>query len=325
MKQLTEKALARRLKQAKRILLLTHQNPDGDTIGSAYALAYALADCDCDVTLVNGDKLPQNIAFLCDAALPLRTYEEIAGQSFDLTVSIDVADPKLMGDAFAQSGRSVDCKIDHHAMGKDFAPIGLVDADAAACGEIIYRIVKKLGKLNPKSANALYAAISSDTGGFRYQNTTPQTHKIAADLIAAGSTHAEIDHALYESHTHKELAVMRYCWEHLRFFHDGKLALLAVTNEEKAANDFCDTDLAILNALPRTVCGVEMSAVLKQSTAHPENYRLSLRTGQSVPANEICAKFGGGGHLRAAGATIPAVSAEDAVQKVLSASEEFFR
>ncbi len=323
MKQLTEKAIARRLKQAKRILLLTHQNPDGDTVGSAYALAYALADK--DVTLVNGDKLPQNIAFLQDAELPLRTYEEIADKTFDLTVSIDVADEKLMGDAFAQSGRRVDCKIDHHEMSKDFAPVGLVDANAAACGEVIYRIVKKLGKMNEKIANALYAAISSDTGGFRYQNTTSQTHKIAADLIACGSNHAEIDHALYESHTHKELAVMRFCWEHLRFFHDGKLALLAITNEEKAANDFSDTDLAILNALPRTVSGVEMSAVLKQSTAHPENYRLSLRTGQSVPANEICAKFAGGGHLRAAGATVPALSAEDAVQKVLAASEEFFQ
>jgi phosphoesterase RecJ-like protein len=323
MKQLSERSLARRLKRAHSILLLTHQNPDGDTLGSAYGLAYALPHA-C-VTIVNGDKVAENIAFLCDQDLPLHRYEEIAGKHFDLIVSIDVADPKLLGDAFAQSGLQVDYKIDHHAMGKEFAPSGLVDPTAAACGEIIYRIIKRLGRVSKKSANALYAAISSDTGGFRYENTTKTTHRIVADLIEAGCDHAQINHNLYESHSQKEIAVMRYCWENLQFFCDGKIAVLTITNAQKEQNGFEDSDLAILNSLPRTVAGVELSVVLKQSTNHPENYRASLRSGTRVRANEICAKFGGGGHLRAAGATISAPSPEAARDLLLQAAEEFFQ
>ncbi len=320
MEHLTEAQVAQRLQTAQKLLFLTHQNPDGDTLGSAYGLAHALPDK--QITIVNGDKVPQNISFLCDDALPLSTYEEISGKDFDLTVSIDVADTKLLGDAFAQSGLSIDLKIDHHGMGKDFAPWALVDPTAAACGEIIYRIVCALGKMNRKVADCLYAAISSDTGGFRYENTTAQTHRIAADLIEAGCDHSGIDHQLYESNTHKELAAMRFCWENLEFYQDGKIAVLTMTNAQKAQLGLEDPDLGILNSLPRTVAGVELSIVLKQSTKHPENYRASLRAGDAFRANEICAKFGGGGHLRAAGATIPAQSAQIAKELLLQAVEE---
>ncbi len=323
MEKICEKGLAKALKNAKRLLFLTHQNPDGDTLGSAYGLAYALPHA--KVTIVNGDQVPENIAFLCDDAFPLCTYADIAGQSFDLVVSIDVADPKLLGDAFAQNPLEIDYKIDHHAMGKEFAKAELVDPTAAACGEIIYRIVKELGPLTQKSANALYAAISSDTGGFRYENTTAFTHRIVADLIEASCDHAQIDHCLYESHSQTEIAVMRYCWEQLQFFQNGAVAVLTITNAQKAQYGFSDHDLAILNSLPRTVSGVELGIVLKQSTNHPENYRVSLRSGTRVRANEICAKFGGGGHLRAAGATISAFSPESARDLVLQACEEFFQ
>ncbi len=319
MEHLTDIQVAQRLQTAQKLLFLTHQNPDGDTLGSAYGLAHALPDK--EITIVNGDKVPPHITFLCDDAFPLATYEEIAGKDFDLIVSIDVADTKLLGDAFAQSGIAIELKIDHHAMGKDFAPCALVDPSAAACGEIIYRIVRALDGMNRKTADYLYAAISSDSGGFRYENTTAQTHRIAADLIEAGCDYAKIDHLLYESNSKKDLIAMRFCWENLEFYQDGRIAVLTMTNAQKAQLGLEDPDLGILNSLPRTVAGVELSIVLKQSTKHPENYRASLRAGEMFCANEICAKFGGGGHLRAAGATIPAPSAQAAKELLLQAVE----
>ena len=216
----------------------------------------------------------------------------------------------------------IDLKIDHHEMGKDFAAKLLVDPTAAACAEIVYEIVCALGSMNPKTADCLYAAISSDTGGFRYQNTTPRTHEIAAALIRAGCRHSEIDHQLFESHTHAEIKAMRLVWENVRFLREGKLAMVTVTNEQKQKEGLSDPDTGIMNSLPREIAGVELGVVLKQSTKHPEDYKLSLRSCDSVNANEICALLGGGGHARAAGATVRAASLQEAEAKVLWAIGE---
>ena len=297
---------------------MTHSRPDGDTLGSAYGLAYALPDK--EITIVNDDTPGERLDFVCEGDYPLTPFPKVQGE-FDLIVTIDVADTKLLGDYVTRLSR-IDLKIDHHAMGKDFAAKQLVDPTAAACGEIVYEIVTQLGTMNEKTADCLYAAISSDTGSFRYQNTTPRTHEIAADLIRVGCHHSEIDHQLFESHSPAEIKAMRLVWEKVQLLRDGKLAVVAITNEDKQKEGISDPDTGIMNSMPREIMGVELGVVLKQSSKHPEEYKVSLRSCDRVNANEICALLGGGGHARAAGASVHAQSVEDATAQVLAAINE---
>lgn len=311
--------IAARLRAAERILLLTHVSPDGDTLGSAYGLAHALPDKQVDI--VCDDTVGEWISFLCEPSLPLR-YHEVDASSYDLVVSIDVADFTRLGEGAQGLLREVDIKIDHHATGKPFARQELVVPDAAACAEIIYEIVCALGTLNVACANALYAAISSDTGGFRYESTTERTHHIAAALIAAGADHTDVNHRLFESRTRGEVAAIRFFWSNVRFYLDGRVAAVTLTNADKAQYGIPEADVGVMASLSREIAGVELGIIVKQGSRHGEQYKISLRSGKSVAANEICAHFGGGGHLRAAGATVTADSAEAVLALVLEKAKE---
>ncbi len=311
--------VAARLRAAERILLLTHVSPDGDTLGSAYGLAHALPDKQVDI--VCDDTVGEWISFVCVPSLPLR-YHEVNAQDYDLIVSIDVADFARLGDGAQSLSREVDIKIDHHETGKPFGHGELVVPDAAACAEIVYDVVGALGTMNVACANALYAAISSDTGGFRYESTTERTHHIAAALIAAGCDHADINHRLFESRTRGEVAAIRFFWANLRFYFDGRVAALTLENADKQAYGIPEEDIGVLASLSREIAGVELGIIVKQGARHPEQYKISLRSGRSVAANEICAHFGGGGHLRAAGATVAAESAEAVLALVLEKAKE---
>ncbi len=310
---------AQRLRQAQRIALLCHISPDGDTLGSAYGLAHALPHAQVDI--VCDDTVADWIAFVCEGNLP-KSYAEVAESSYDLIVSIDVADNARLGEGAGEWAQSVDIKIDHHSIGKSFAPQELVETQAAACAEIIYRIVQELGTMNVRTANALYAAISSDTGGFRFENTTAQTHLTAAALISAGANHADIDHRLFESRTAGEVAAIKWFWSHLQMHYDGRVAAVALSNEDKDAYGIPEQDISVLASMTRELAGVVLGVVVKQSRRHPEQYKISLRSGVGVAANQICAHFGGGGHLRAAGATLTAQSAQQALQMVLDCAKE---
>ncbi len=318
MKAISTVAASMLLQQANRLLFLTHSRPDGDTLGSAYGLAHALPGK--EITIVNDDTPGERLEFLCEG-FPLTPYAKVQGD-FDLIVAIDVADEALLGEYRTKLPRQIDLKIDHHAMGKDYAVHGVVDCSAAACGEIIYEIVCHLGKLDLPCANCLYGAISSDTGSFRYSNTTPRTHQIVADLLRVGCNHADIDHRLYESHTRQEVKAMKLAWENLTFLREGKIAVVTVSNAQKEAEGLNDADLGVINSMPREISGVELGIVIKQSKKHPEEFKVSLRSNETVHANEICARFGGGGHARAAGGSVCASSVEEALGKVMGAVED---
>jgi len=317
--KVTAAQIAARLRAAERILLLTHVSPDGDTLGSAYGLKHALPDRHVDI--VCDDTVGEWISFVCVPSLPLRYYE-VNAQDYDLVVSIDVAEFARLGEGAQSLGREVDIKIDHHETGKPFSKEELVVPDAAACAEIIYDIVCELGTMNPLCATALYAALSSDTGGFRYESTTEGTHHIAAALIAAGCDHADIDHRLFESRTRGEVAAIRFFWANLQFYLDGRVAAVLLTNADKERYGIPEEDIGVLASMTREIAGVELGIVIKQGARHGEQYKISLRSGKSVASNVICAHFGGGGHLRAAGATVTADSAEDVLALVLEQAKE---
>ena len=307
--------IAARLRASERILLLTHVSPDGDTLGSAYGLKHALPDQQVDI--VCDDTVGEWISFLCVPSLPLR-YHEVNAQDYDLVVSIDVAEFARLGEGAQSLGREVDIKIDHHETGKPFSKEELVLPDAAACAEIIYDIVCALGTMNPLCATALYAALSSDTGGFRYSNTTKGTHDRAAALVEMGIDVAELSYRLFEAKSLAQLRAEHAGFEAMHLYESGKIAIITVPYDTMQALELRPEHVGTLVDIARSVAGVEVAVAIRQTTAEPV-FRVSMRANIDFDVSAVAAGFGGGGHRRAAGATVQAADAVQAEAKVLEA------
>lgn len=285
-------ALSRLLK-ADRVLLICHKNPDGDTIGSAAALYHALK------------ALGKTAAVLCSDPIPARySYMELASYTGQFTpgytVAVDVAGIQLFGDAVAEYTREINLCIDHHPSNPGYARSMLLDADAAATAEIIYEMLAAAGiEITPILADCLYTGISTDTGCFKFSNTTARTHEIAAKLIGAGAHTVLLNEILFESKSRGRLAIERMALESLEYSFDGRCAMIFLTKEQVAQAGAETTDIEGITSLPRNIEGVEVGITVRQQPTG--SYKVSVRTTPNVDAAAICAHLGGGGHRQAAG------------------------
>lgn len=322
--------IALRIRRAGVIRIVTHRRPDGDAIGSAFGLAMAIEAVfpEKEVFVFCADPIPPRLRFL----VPGRDF--LTGEALltaclprpDLVISVDIASRKLFGDLEDALADEVDIKLDHHKNGDDFAPGALVNAEASATGELIFRLIPFLGEVRNEplmrsAYRALYGAISSDTGGFRYSNVTPQTLRIAADLLQAGVDGAEIAHGLFESKGHDEIRAIRAAYEKMTFHAGGKIALTVITVSDMNRYDIDEDVLGVISSLPREIAGVSLGIVLRQSKKYPDTYKISMRSDESVDVSELCTAFGGGGHMRAAGGELRAASEQEAIRLVLAAAE----
>jgi phosphoesterase RecJ-like protein len=324
MNNITLKEAADMLLCHENILILTHISPDGDTLGSAFALKYSMPQK--NVVIICDDKLPMRLRFICGGADSLRPDTLPDGFEPGLIVSVDIASLPLAG-AYGESlAGKIDLKFDHHPMSDEFARYSYIDGDVSACGEIILDLIGYLGTLSKSAAEALYAAIASDTGSFKYRNVTAETHRKTAVLIDAGIDHSDISTRLFECKTQNEMTAQRVTLETLKYYRQGSVASVCFTNEMKQKYNLDDDDIGDISSIPRQIAGIELSVVIKQKQNNPREFKISMRSGKSIAANELCSIFGGGGHLRAAGALIEADSGEEAerlvMKSVLSALEE---
>lgn len=311
---ITLEEIAEFFKNGEEFLLLCHKNPDADTLGSALALRNSLEYLGKTVHISCAHDPSENTAFLFteDDDIADRDYGDIP------VVSIDVATLSLLGDIEEFYSDSIVLKIDHHEMSDDFAEYNYADPSAAACGEIIFELIKLLGTPLSESAEPLYAAISADTGGFRYSNTTSRTHRIAAELLEAGADNAYIDHKLFESKTQAEIRALNAAYSNLRYFHDGAVAAVVITNQIKERLNISEADLGVISSITREIAGVTVGITLRQQKNNPQMYKLSVRSEPGFPANELCFCFGGGGHACAAGAELTAPTPERALTAVIN-------
>lgn len=282
------------LKNADKILILTHRNPDGDTLGSGYALLRALRKMGKRAKLINADPINEKYSHL---------YEGLDSDDFreEFIVSVDVAERKLLGDEFSEIyADKVDLSIDHHGTTKLFAKKTYSEPDSASACEIIYLVIKALGvEIDKDIANCIYTGCSTDTGCFKYSNVTVRTHRIAAELIEYGADHSKINEKMFDTKSMNSIMLERMCYEALECFADGKIAVITVTQEmfEKSG-----TDKSVLDAIKpitRQIEGVKIGITVKEN----ENgaVGVSIRTDEDYDASLICAHFGGGGHIRAGG------------------------
>ncbi len=285
------------LKNADNILILTHINPDGDTLGSGCALLRALRKMGKKTALINGDKINKKYSYLFDG---IEDYDIEP----DFIVSVDVAERKLLGDSVGEKyGDRVDLAIDHHESSRRFAKKTYCESDSASCCEIIYLIIKELGaEIDRDIASCVYTGCSTDTGCFKYSNVTPRTHRIAAELIECGADHSRINVKMFDTKTKGDILLEKMCLDSLVIFCQGKAAMISVTKEML---DSCGVDKSALDAikpLTRQIEGVEIGITVKEEKEGVTG--ISVRTSENYDAAAICAHFGGGGHVRAAGCEI---------------------
>ena len=285
------------LREKDNILILTHRNPDGDTLGSGFALLRALKNMGKRARLINADVIPEKFAFL---------YEGIAQDDFqeEFVVSVDVAEKKLLGADFTEKyGDRVNLAIDHHETSRAFAQQTYCESDSASCCEIVYLLIKAMGtSVTKEIADCIYTGCSTDTGCFKYSNVTPRTHRIAAELIEAGADHSRINTRMFETKAMGDFMLQKMCLDTLEIFGEGKVAVISVTKDMLAQ---CGVDKSALDAIKpitRQIEGVEIGITLKEES--DGKIGISVRTGESFDASAICAHFGGGGHMRAAGCEV---------------------
>lgn len=296
---------------AERPTILSHVRPDGDTVGSAAALCAILdamgkrAAWDC------ADTLPKRLAFLF-RDVPVATQEENAGGT---VIAVDVASPAQLG-ALAERYGAVHLSIDHHGTGELFAP-SLVCPDASATGEVLYAVAARLiergalPSLPTAAAAAIYAAISSDTGCFKYANVTPETHRVAAALLSRDIGADRINHLLYDSRSPEQLKAEKIALSRLTTRHGGRIAAVCLSRADREG--LSDEDFETAVDIARSMAGVEIALAIRELEGGV--CKVSLRSTEANVA-AVAQSFGGGGHLHAAGCTVLG-EPEDALEVLL--------
>lgn len=318
--------LCARLSENKPTLIVYHTHSDADAVGSAFALKEIFKLMGIPAVCACSDEVPERLRFISDYAQGSVLIDEGIDLGHERVISVDTASPTQLGDMFHILHKDIDIMIDHHARGTVYAD-HFIDTSASATGEIIYAIAKrfldegKIYALTPHLLTCIYAAISSDTGGFRYSNVTPRTHRIAADLIEAGIDASDINHKLFESKTLAQVCAEGLAIESLELHFDGRVACSSISYREKQRFGVGEADLDTMIEIPRSVMGVEVAFVVRQPEGKPY-FRVSMRSACDFDVSAICARFGGGGHVRAAGCGIEAENIEQAIKKILDAISE---
>ena len=294
--RLSLRQTARFLKKHDNYIILTHASPDGDTLGSAYALYYALNEIGKIATVICPDVIPGKYDYFA------RKTDHVPRENATI-VAVDVADVNLLGALREEFGNEVDLCIDHHISNTEYAKMLYLDENAAAAAECIYDLIAYMRvNINDITAKAIYTALATDTGCFKYSNVTEKTHRIAASLYEFNIDAAEINRLMFDTKPKKLLELERMVLETAEFHFDDKCVLLAVTKEMQETTGCSGTELEGIAIISRSVEGVKAGITIKQTD--DEEFKVSLRTYPPLDASAICKALGGGGHKSAAGATV---------------------
>ena len=311
MKMLTRSETADFLRSHDSYCILTHRRPDGDTLGSSAALCRILRSMGKTAHILHNREVTPRYRWLHEGLTVAAPGEN------DTLVSVDVASPQMLPEEYKIYMDRIALRIDHHGSATSFTEQELVDPHAAACGEIIYDIMELLD-VTPDSAiaDALYVAASTDTGCFRFSNTDNHTFLVAAACAKAGARVYELNQELFETVSFTKLKMQSWIVENMELFGDGKLALVAIPKAVEAAIGVTEDDMENISSFPRNIGGVQMAATIRETK--DGGVKLSVRSVPGMDAAAVTAKFGGGGHKAAAGASM-AMSIDEATKAVKQA------
>ncbi len=295
-RRLNLRQTAKYLKKHNNYIILTHASPDGDTLGSAYALYYALNEIGKVAEVLCPDVIPQKYDYF------VRKTDHVFRDNATV-IAVDVADANLLGSLREEFGNKVELCIDHHISNTCFAENLYLDDAAAATAECIYDLIAYMRvNINDITAKAIYTALATDTGCFKYSNVTEKTHRIAASLYDFNIDAPEINRLMFDTKSKKLLELERMVLETAEYHFDDKCFLLTVTAEMQEKTGCSGTELEGIAVISRSIEGIKAGVTIKQTGDN--EFKVSLRTYPPLDASAICKKLGGGGHKAAAGASV---------------------
>lgn len=312
-------SIIEKINTAENIILLVHENPDGDAVGSMISLFKALSKCGKNITGAI-EKKPVNCEFLLRTiGKEIKTFCEIdLGEEYDLCIALDCGDLNRMGDAkvlFVNAKDTV-C-LDHHFTNDNFANANYIRADAAATGEIIFDLLKAMKiELDKEIATAIYSAISSDTGNFSHNNTTKRTFEIVSELVSYDIDISKISYHLFSESSLNRLLFMGKLLQSVELFLDGKLAVLTAKKEDIEDFNLEPSELDGMVDYARYIKGVEVGIFIKP---FDDIQKISIRSNGKFDVSGVAGEFNGGGHKFAAGCRVKTEDSEEAKKQLIEA------
>ena len=295
-------------------LLLTHKNPDGDTLGSASALCCALRRAGKTAYLFPNPEITRKYSPFAEPYFAPKGFQPA------YTVAVDIATEKLYPKDF--SGKADFC-IDHHPSNSKYTAKSLIAPGKASCGEIVMQLIKALnGDISAEEANLLYVAVSTDCGCFVYSNTKADTLRAAAELLDCGADNTKLNVTLFRKISRARMKLEGQIYSGMEFYREGLISVATITQQMLYDTGATEEDLDDISSL----AGKAEEGVLSITIREQPNgeSRISLRSSPEVDCSEICAVFGGGGHAMAAGCTIQS-SPEKAKRMLLDVIDEVWK
>ena len=296
-------SIADAIQAAETIAVLSHMRPDGDAIGSQLALALSLRQLGKQVVAWNETGLPDSFRFLRYSELI--TMPPAEARAFDLAIALDTATKQRLGTTL-NAVRSAKCwiNIDHHASNPAYGDLNYIDTAAPATGQVIYEFLQSQGlPLTHEVADALFVAISTDTGSFRYPNTAIRTFEIAAELISSGVNAGELARCLYDSYPKRRILLLGELLRDARFDAEDRVASMTLTRQTKERYQVKPEDIDGLIDSIRAVDTVVVAIFFEE--LEEGRIRISMRSkNYRIDVNRLCSELGGGGHTLAAGARV---------------------
>ena len=312
MKILTKNECVQYLLQHDNYCILSHRRPDGDTIGSSAALCLGLRQLGKKAHVLLNPEISSRFAWLHEGL----TKE--AAQEGDTIVSVDVASPGMLPKSFEHLLGKIHLRIDHHASATSFTDCELVEGGSASCAELVWDVLCDAGvTMDQAISEAVYVGVSTDTGCFRYSNTTDHTFATAAACAKAGARVYELNQELFETNTLGRLRMQAWIVDHMKMIRGGEMALVAIPMKVEEELGVTQDDMDNISSFPRTVAGVCMAATLRETKEG--DTKISVRAVPGYDATLVTTRFGGGGHKGAAGGALkmPITEAAKAVEKVM--------
>ena len=294
--------IASLLKEGKKFLVASHKDPDGDAIGSALALSEALILYGKEVITYNAGPIPDSLSHLSGIE---RVVDSIDPEfDFDALLVLDCGNIERVGEMHSVLSKIRPLiNIDHHRNNSQFGDLNFVDDQSSSVGEIIYKLMKLADfPINKSIAENIFVSLQSDTGSFRYENTTSDTFHIAGDMVDWGVRPWKISRNIMDLYSLKKLKLLEITLKTIELYHSGMLGLLTITKEMQSKANAREFDSEGFVDYPRLIAGVEVGALIKE--AGKNFFKISLRSNDWVNVSDLARYFGGGGHPRAAAFTM---------------------
>lgn len=293
------------IREGDDFLVVSHVQPDGDAVSSTLAAGHLLGMLGKTYTMAIADRIPGKLNYLPDIDRILLAAEgEPPARRFDRIIAVDCADYSRIGAAdqwFAEDARILN--IDHHPTNDGYGDVCLINTEAAATAEILHALISAMGvSWNKTLADCIYTGILTDTGGFRYSNTTPATLRIASEMLDYGTEGHVLADRLLEKIAHSHIRLLQRALGTLSFAAGDRISWLKVTMRDMAETHAANEDLEGLVNYPRNIEGVEVGLLFKE--VEPDKVKVSLRSAGKVDVAAFAKSWGGGGHVRAAGLTV---------------------